>query len=97
MPPLDDVKNVRQKADKFFKIKNNDNGVFNKPKHKIRYMCKKFIENNGEIHNDTFIIKLAGDGTSVTKSGVNLLNFAFTIINDTVNAKSVNGNYILGK
>jgi len=49
------------------------------------------------IPNDTFYLKLAGDGASLNRSQVNILNFTFTIINDIENAMSVNGNYVLGK
>jgi hypothetical protein len=49
------------------------------------------------IPNDTFYLKLAGDGASLNQSQVNILNFTFTIINDIENAMSVNGNYVLGK
>ena len=49
------------------------------------------------IPNDTFYLKLAGDGASLNNSQVNVLNFTFVIINDIENAMSVNGNYLLGK
>jgi hypothetical protein len=43
------------------------------------------------IPNDTFYLKLAGDGVSLNRSKVNILNFTFTILNDIENAMSVNG------
>ena len=78
---------------------------------KIEFYLKKFynkhirdIESNPEnsftieqiVPNDTFYLKLAGDGASLNQSQVNVLNFTFTIINDIENAMSVNGNYVLG-
>lgn len=72
-----------------------------------RYFKKKLkeIESNPKalltiqqiIPNDTFYLKLAGDGASLNNSQVNVLNFTFVIINDIENAMSVNGNYLLGK
>ena len=72
-----------------------------------RFFKKKLreIESNPEasltiqqtIPNDTFHLKLAGDGASLNNSQVNVLNFTFVIINDIENAMSVNGNYLLGK
>ena len=46
---------------------------------------------------ETFRIKLSADGTSITKSRVNVLVFTFTLLNDVKNAQSVFGQMILGK
>ena len=46
--------------------------------------------------NNIVSIKFSGDGTNINRTRKNLLNFTFTVIQDK-NAKSVEGNFILGK
>jgi hypothetical protein len=64
---------------------------------KIKKVCSSFVrDQNGSIHNDTIVLKLGGDGTSLTKSNTKILNLAFTVINDYKIAKSVTGNFCIG-
>jgi len=49
------------------------------------------------IKNDTFLIKLAGDGCKISQTHTNIFNFTFTIMNDIKNCMSVGGNFVLGK
>jgi hypothetical protein len=92
------VKNMRQELDNLIQIHESCNGVFFDPREKLEWVCKRFFDEQGGIIDDnTFYIKLAGDGTTLTKANVTLLNFTFTVINDILKAKSVHGNYALGK
>lgn len=91
------VKNMRKELDNLIKIHESYNGIFFDPREKLEWICRRFFDEQGGIIDDnTFFIKLAGDGTTLTKANVTLLNFTFTIINDIVRAKSVHGNYALG-
>jgi hypothetical protein len=97
IPSLYSVIKMKKKLDDFFKLKNNDYGYYCVVTQKIKLVCQQFLLENVEVINDTFIIKLSCDGTTITKSHLQILNFAFTVINDVKKAKTASGNYILGK
>ena len=97
MPTLKEVITVRKEINELFSINKNSQGYYNTPLQKIEFACKKFIQVEGEPRNNIFFLKLAGDGTSITKSNVKILNFAFTIINDYKKTKGVEGQYSLGR
>ena len=98
IPTIELIREVRGKLDSTFSIRRNPKGFYFEPEEKLQFLCKRYlIDNNFELKNNSFLIKLAGDGSSLTKSGVTLLNFACTILNDSERAKSVKGNYSLGK
>ena len=71
-------------------------GFYVEPLQKIKFVCKKYLEKK-TARVETFRIKLSADGTSITKSRVNVLVFTFTLLNDVKNAQSVFGQMILGK
>ena len=96
IPSIKKILKVRKEVNGLFSIKESYVGFYNTPIQKIEYVCKQFIKEYDVVHNNTFILKLAGDGTSITKSNVTILNFAFTVINDYKKAKGVDGNYSLG-
>lgn len=65
---------------------------------KIEMVVEKYLSNcDGHAIEDEIIIKYCADSTNITKNTKKITNFAFTIINDTKRAASVNGNYIIGK
>jgi hypothetical protein len=101
LPTIDEIVDVRHEIDdKLYTIHENTvkNGIYNEPLDKIKKICTRFVrDQNSQIHNDTFVLKLGGDGTSLTKSNTKILNLAFTVINDYKNAKSVKGNYCIGR
>ena len=90
------VKKMQKKLDRKNKIVTNQYGVYNKPLEKIQFVCGKYLQKYNAVKDDIFIIKLSGDGTTITKSNVNLLNFTFTLINDWKTAMTSKGNYSLG-
>ena len=86
----------KKQIDQTIQLTHNNYGVYVDPVAKITNVCKKFLEKNKVIRENTFVIKLSGDGTNITNSMLKLLNFTFTLINDEKTAKSCAGNYILG-
>ena len=72
---------------------------------KVEFVLKKILENLSKavsqqvnIENDTFIIKISGDGKILTKSSSREINnIVFTVVNEVTKCKTSMGNYILGK
>jgi len=80
----------------FFTIKTNNFGCFVDCKEKITFVIKKVYEKlKKNISNNIFKIHLSGDGCTITKTKLNLVNFCFKVLND--NDESTSGLYILGK
>jgi hypothetical protein len=83
----------------------NRNGCFLKnPLHKVEFVLKKILLNltimseQVIIKDNTFIIKISGDGKVLTKSSSREINnIVFTIVNEVKKCKTSIGNYILGK
>ena len=96
IPSLSAIRPVQNIINNLYTIHQNEKGVFVEPLQKIKFVCKKYIEKQNFTNLKTFKIKLNTDGTSLTKSNVNLLNFSFTLLNEVEKAKSVFGQYILG-
>jgi hypothetical protein len=89
---------LEKKMNSFFKMHDPNNyGVYVDPLSKIQFVCEKFLSQNPTITIDVFKLKISGDGTIITKSNVDLLNYTFTVINDVKTAKTSKGNYSLGK
>ena len=100
IPSFHSVSIMEKSLDSFFQIEKNNKGWFYaNPIDKIKFVCEKYLRqsNNKNIENNTFLIKISGDGTAITKSSVDLLNFTFTVINDEAKAKISKGNFSLGK
>jgi hypothetical protein len=62
-------------------------------------VVSKFIKDGYEnkIKQNTLIVKYSGDSANVTRSRIKILNFAMTLMNDDLTAKSVNGTFDIGK
>ena len=99
LPSSSALDKYKLSLNKFFELKKsiNGKGYTVNCREKIEFVLKKFYEKNKIIQDNTFLIKLAGDGCSLNGSRVNILNFTFTIINDHENCMSSKGNYVLGK
>ena len=95
MPGINKIISLQKKINAFFPMKMNNYGVYCDPHLKIKYVCQKLLEKNLYVE-DKFIIKLSCDGTLITKSSVHLLNFTFTVVNQSNVCKTARGNYILG-
>ena len=98
IPSLYKIKEFKKRLNKFFELKKNEYGSYVNAREKIEFVLKKVYKKlNKQIDNDTFSIKFSGDGTNITRTSVQLLNFTFTVLNDKDKCKTSNGNYILGK
>jgi hypothetical protein len=96
MPSIGDLFKYKKELNRKFPIETNLFGVYNKPKEKISFVCRQFIEKNGFFENNQIILKLSGDSLNITRTGIHLLNFTFAIIDERENPMSVDGNYLLG-
>ena len=96
MPGIHYVKKAAYKLDsKLFTIYRNTHGNYVDPEEKITRVIKyKYKNMKDNIHNDTILIKLCGDGTIVKSR--HFLNFCFTLPQEGNIAKTSKGNYILG-
>lgn len=94
------IRKVYKRIDDKFRLLNNAFGYFFDAETKIKFVLKKTLQkmraNKITVNDDTFILKFCGDGTNITKSRLQIINFAFTVINDSTTAMSAKGNYILG-
>ena len=97
LPTLEDVKEKRKDMKKIFQFAENEFGFYNKPSNKIHFVCKNYIQNYGPAYISTINIKLTGDSINVAKTGIKILIFAFSLIEEEETPMSVEGNYILGK
>lgn len=97
MPSLAKLRMHKYRLNEFFDIEKNEYGNYVNVMQKIEYVLKKVYKKDPNlVKNDTFYLKFSGDGTNLTKSSVQLLNFTFTILNDKEMCKTSAGNYILG-
>lgn len=94
------LRKIYEKIDSQINLSNNAYGYYLDSATKIKKVLTKTLEkmrtNNVEMKDNTFILKFCGDGTNITKSNLQIVNFAFTVINDSTTAMSAKGNYILG-
>ena len=107
LPAYCQLKLLKKKIQFFFEtaMTINRNGCFLKnPLHKVEFVLKKILlnlQNVSEqviIENNTFIIKISGDGKVLTKSSTREINnIVFTVVNEVKKCKTSIGNYILGK
>jgi len=96
LPPLKEVNKLQKKVNAIFATNSNNYGIYLDPISKIEFVCKNFLEKNLDFKDTSFQIKLACDSTNLTKSNIKILNFTFSLLNET-EAMSVFGTYILGK
>ncbi len=106
LPPINQLSDLKKSISSFFQLRLNRNGCFLKyPLKKVEFVLKKILENLSKavsqqvnIENDTFIIKISGDGKILTKSSSREINnIVFTVVNEVTKCKTSMGNYILGK
>ena len=98
LPRMLSINTLKYQLEHYFKIQENGNrmGFYTEPEHKIEFVCKKFLERNPKFKKSKFRIKLAADSTSISSTHINLLNLAFSLLDDIETATNVNGCYILG-
>lgn len=101
MPSFDKINKVKKKIDDLTELKlHNRLGIYVNALQKITLACTLYLTKRKKIqpdfNTDIFTIKIACDGTNITRSRVNLLNLSFTIIDDKERCKTAFGNFILG-
>jgi len=99
LPCLDGIRAQQINLDNSYVLYQNDQGFFLCPKQKIQFVCEKFLERNDDfVKSGSKIIKirLCADGVQISKKHLQCLNFAFTILSDERNCKSVFHTYVLG-
>ena len=92
MPTLNATNNFKKKLNETFKIDENKHGYFFEPVQKITYILTNLIE-RGVIQGKTILLKLAGDGTEITRSHMKIFNFTFSVMN---NPEIAYHNFFLG-
>lgn len=91
----------KERVNKIWSIRDNEMGSYVKePIEKIKFVCTKYLEklirsSTNQVKDKTFNILLSGDGISLTKTHINILNFTFSLLND--GDLSLKGFYTLGK
>ena len=84
----------------FFKTDKNKSGFYVYCIQKIEFVLKKIIEyqrvNLQAIENNTFNLHLSGDGCSISKTKINLVNFCFKILNKSEEKDNTSRLYTLG-
>ena len=98
LPTLSEVRRLTQSLNESFEISNCPNniiGVQTSFRARVLHHLQCFIQMNTEkgiATPSTIRIKLTGDGTRIAR-GLDVVNIAFTIINEGSRAQSVFGNY----
>ena len=86
------------KMNKFYQLKKNSLGYFVDSFEKIKFTLTKILQSlsnqNIEIKNNVFNLHLSGDGCSISKTKINIVNFAFKVLNE--GDQSLTGLYTLG-
>lgn len=99
LPSLHYIRELRKNLNSKFKLVHTiPNSSFISAKFRIETQVKAFLKNLGEdyIHfNGPIKVKLSADGTNVGRNH-KMVNFTFTILNETNKAKTSSGNYTLG-
>ena len=83
IPSMIKINKMQNKLNNFFKIKYNNYGFYVDPLQKIQFVCQNFIRRNNNYSLDKPIrIKLSADGTSISGTKINLVNFTFELLDD---------------
>ena len=86
------------KMNKFYQLKRNSLGYFVDSFDKIKFTLTKIFNSlrnqNIEIKNNVFNLHLSGDGCSISKTKINIINFTFKVLNE--GDQSSTGLYTLG-
>jgi hypothetical protein len=70
-----------KKVDMIFPIQKNLHGSYVNAREKVSNMLRKFLHSGKSVMNNSFQILLCGDGTMISKTGFNVVNFSFNILN----------------
>ena len=93
MPSLYSIVNLRSKFNDIFNLSKNIQGYYLNVSEKINYILENII--NDYPNDYTFNLKVKGDGIKIGPN-LMLLNFDFSIINQSHKAKTSKGHYTLG-
>jgi len=99
LPALYQLKLMQSTFKDFFELEKNNFGYFLKyPLKKVEFVLKKILDEKPHLkETDKIILKLSGDGKSITRTNIEINNITFTVINDRDRCKTSVGNYLLGK
>lgn len=82
LPMLCDLNIVKSRMNRMFPISNNMFGSYvNSIKKLVFALNRAYLKLDKQIKDDTFCIEYCGDGTMLTKTHMNVLNFASNIMN----------------
>lgn len=70
------------------------NSVFIEPRQRIINRLLSFLKDN-LLEERILKVKISADGTNISRS-LSIINFTFTILNESKKAKKASGNYTLG-
>ena len=82
MPGIKAVTKLQFKLNNFFEIQSNDDGFFDEPQNKIKFVRQKFLKRYPNFSESKFRIKLSADSTSISRKHINVLNFTFNLLDD---------------
>jgi hypothetical protein len=79
-------------------LNENQNGFYFNIDQKFRYVIEKFLNSNRDFaeNSNEIKIKLSTDSVKISRKNTILLNFAFNLIDDTINAMGVHGTFVIG-
>jgi len=97
LPGIKQIVTMQHELNNFFKIRKNNYGFFVNPIEKINLVCSSFLKKNPNFNKTVFEIKLSADGTRISSTKIQVLNFTFNLIDDEKNSSSVLSTYLLGK
>jgi hypothetical protein len=95
IPTIIEIIKYRNSLNSLFSVKAIDNGVFLDIKDAIQFKLLKYLDSVDTVNDEILKIKLSADATNIGRFN-KIINFTFTIINETSKAKSAAGNYTLG-
>ena len=101
LPAFYQLNKLKSKIDLLTHLRyENKLGIYVDALQKITLACTLYLRKRRakepNFKPDKFILKIACDGTNITRSRVSVLNLSFTIINDRERCKTAFGNFILG-
>jgi hypothetical protein len=90
------VNELKFSLDKIFEINQNEKGFFFNPVQKLKFVIAKFLLKKNDFKDKLVRIKLSADVTKISKTRIQILNFAFELLDDKDGISNVNRIFVLG-
>ena len=90
------VNELKFSLDKIFEINRNEKGYFFNPVQKLKFVIGKFLLQKKDFKDKLVRIKLSADVTKISKTRIQILNFAFELLDDKDGISNVNRIFVLG-